>query len=108
MFTANEGSSREAGDKLPVPGAHGACIVSTARVVSQVIQIRESGSVGQVEGEAKASAMRKAKAFRGCPTGDLPCKAVRARLLKMAGNRLRVHRARATTKGLTGLVPVQE
>jgi hypothetical protein len=40
--------------------------------------------------------------------GGFPCKAVRARLLKMAGNHLCVHRARATTKVLTGLVPVQE
>ena len=66
MSTTKEGSSREAGDKLPVPGACGTCVVSTAAAVSQVFQIRESGRVPQVDSEAKASAMRRAKALPDC------------------------------------------
>lgn len=80
MFATKEGSSREAGDKLPVPGGCGQCVVSTAAAVSQVFEIRESGSGRRVDSEAKASAMRRAKALPDC-LNNLPCTAVGARLL---------------------------
>jgi hypothetical protein len=63
-----------------VPGACSPCIVCTAAAVSQVFQIRESGRVPQVDSEALASAMRRAKALPSC-VGNLPCTAVGARLL---------------------------
>ena len=80
MSTTKEGSSRDAGDKRPVPGACGPCIVCTAAAVSQVFQIREIGRVPRVDSEAKASAMRRAKALPDCFC-NLPCTAVGARLL---------------------------
>lgn len=55
MSTAKEGSSCGTGDKLPVPG-----------LVDQVIEFHKSGSVPQVESEAKVSAMGRAKALRDC------------------------------------------
>jgi hypothetical protein len=103
MSATKEGSSREAGVKLPVPGACGTCVVSTAAAVSQVFQIRESGRVPQVDSEAKASAMRRAKALPDCFC-NFALHGSGGSFALAAGNRQgAANAARATTKVATGL-----
>ncbi len=107
MSTTKEGSSRDAGDKLPVPGACGSCIVSTAAAVSQVFQIRESGRVPQVEVRLRAERCEGRRPFQ-IASAILPCTAVGARLLwRLVTAKVLRQAARATTKVVTGFVPVQ-
>lgn len=80
MSVTKEGSSCEAGDKLPVPGASGPCIVSTD-------QNSQPGDSNSQEWESATSrnppsggAMRRVKALPDCVC-KLPCTAVGARLL---------------------------
>lgn len=103
MSVTKEGSSREAGVKLPVPGAAVRALSARFAAVSQVFENRESGSVPQVDSEANASAIRRAKALPDCIC-NLPCTAVGARLhWWLVTAKVPRCAAQATTKVATGL-----